>query len=140
MKELALADRDWAEALKRENAYDYIADVQLQHDSASLINSDSTCKHHLAMSVSTHESGWPRVIVGADKAGKLICRSHKCCSMPGIKRRCCHCKKVCEWQKTVDAEVSMLEATGDDTARQGRLTILAAGLKGYQLLSTAQSH
>ena len=32
VKEIALADKDWVESLTLEKAYDYITDVQLQHD------------------------------------------------------------------------------------------------------------
>ena len=140
MKEIALADKDWVESLTPEKAYDYITDVQLQHDSVNLISWGSTCKSQLVLSVGTHESGWPRVIVGAEKHGNLVCRNRKCCTMPGIKRKCRHCKKVCEWQKAVDTEVDGLEATGDDAARLDRLSVLAAELEGYQLLSVAQTH
>ena len=139
VKEIALADKDWVESLTLEKAYDYITDVQLQHDNVNLISWGSTFKSQLVLSVGAHASGWPRVIVGADRYGNLVCRNRKCCTMPGIKRKCCHCKKVCEWQKAVDTELDGLEATGDDAARLDRLSALAAELEGYQLLSAAQT-
>lgn len=139
VKAIVLADQSWVKALKPEDAYDYITEVQLQHDSVQLISWSSMSKDHLALSVGTHASGWPRVIVGSDKAGNLICRNSRCCRMPGIKRKCSHCKHVCEWQKAIDRELGVLEDTGDDPARLNRLSALAAELEGFQLLNLAQS-
>ena len=143
MKAIVLADHNWVKALKPEDAYEYLTDVQLQHDSVLLISCNNMSKDQLALSVGTHASGWPRVIAGsrlpAFKAGNLVCRSSSCCRMPGIKRKCCHCKHVCEWQKSIDQELTVLEDTGNDPTRLNSMSALAAELEGFQLLTHAQS-
>ncbi len=127
------------QSLKPEDAYEYISDVELQHDQVCHISGGCSCKSDLVLSVSAHESGWPRVIVGSDRAGKLVCRHVKCCSMPGLKRKCRHCKTVCTWLKAIDHDLDMLETTGEDPARLDRLSALAAEMEGYQLLKDNQS-
>ena len=119
------------QSLKPEDAYEYISDVELQHDQVCHISGGCSCKSDLVLSVSAHESGWPRVI-GSDRAGNLVCRHVKCCSMPGLKRKCRHCKTVCTWLKAIDHDLDMLETTGEDPA-------LAAEMEGYQLLKDNQS-
>lgn len=134
VKAIVLADEDWARASKPEDAYDYITDVELQHDCVQLISWNGISKDHLALSVGTHASGWPRAIVGSDTAGNLVCRDSACCRMPDTKHKCCHCKCVCLWQKALDQELNMLEDTENDPARLNRLSALAAKLEGFQLL------
>ncbi|DBA85908.1 TPA: hypothetical protein ACH3X1_005452 [Trebouxia sp. C0004] len=60
----------------------------------------------------------------------------KCCSMPGLKRKCRHCKTVCTWLKAIDHDLDMLQTTGEDAVRLDRLSALAAEMEGYQLLKT----
>jgi len=139
VKDIVLSDQSHMQSLKPEDAYDYISDVELQHDQVCHISGGCLCKSDLVLSVSAHKSGWPRVIVGSDRAGSLVCRHDKCCNMPGLKRKCRHCKTVSEWLKAVDHDLDMLETTGEDPARLDRLSALAAEMEGYQVLSDNQS-
>ncbi|DBA88033.1 TPA: hypothetical protein ACH3X1_005014 [Trebouxia sp. C0004] len=127
------------QSLKPQDAYEYISDVELQHDQVRHISGGCSCKSDLVLSVSAHESGWPHVIVGSDRAGSLVCKHVNCCSMPGLKRKCRHCKTVCTWLKTIDHDLDMLETSGEDPARLDRLSALAAEMEGYQLLKDNQS-
>ena len=96
------------------------------------ISEGCSCKSsaELVLSVSD-KSGWPRVIVGSDRAGSSVCRHDKCCSMPGLKRKGHRCKKVAEWLKA--------GTTGEHAARRDRLSALAAEMEEYRLLSDRQS-
>ena len=113
VKAIVLADEDWVKGLRPEDAYEYITDVQLQHDSVQLISWSSMSKDRLALSVGIHDSGWRRVIVVSDRAGNRVCRYNRYCRMPSIKHKCSHCKHVSEWQKAIDQEVNVLEETKD---------------------------
>jgi len=139
VKDIVLSDQSHMHSLKPEDAYEYISDVELQHDQVRHISGGCSCKSDLVLSVSAHESGWPRVIVGSDRAGNLVCRHVKCCSMPGLKRKCRHCTTVCTWLKAIDHDLDMLETIGEDPARLDRLSALAAEMEGYQLLKDNQS-
>ena len=58
------------QSLKSENTYDYISDVELQHDQVYNISQGCSCKGDLA--VSECLSGWPHVTVTtvkSDRAG-----------------------------------------------------------------------
>ncbi len=79
---MVLSDQSHMQSLKPEDAHDCysISDVKLQHDQFWRISKGCSCKGGLVLSVSAHKSGWPRVIVGSDKAGSLVCRHDKCCT------------------------------------------------------------
>ncbi len=139
VKDIVLSEQSHVQSLKPEDAYDCISDVDLQHDLVWHISKGCSCKSDLVLSVSAHKSGWPRVIVGSDKAGCLVCRHDECCSVPGLRRTCRHCKTVSKWLKAVDHDLNMLEQTGEDPARLDRLSALAAEMKGYQLLRDKQA-
>lgn len=140
VRSIVHAEQDWVKAVNPEDAYDYHMDVELQHDSVQLVSLSSMSKDSLALSMSRNASGWPRVTVGSDRVGNLVCRSNRWHSIPGFKHKQMHrhCKHMCEWQKAIDQELNVLKDTGNDPAWLGRLSALAAELEGFQLLDFAQ--
>lgn len=137
VKDVVLSEQSHVQSLKPEDAYDCISDVELQHDQIWHISKRCSRKSDLVLSVSVHKSGWPRVI-GSDRAGSLVCRHDKCCNVPGLRRKCRHCKTVSKWLQDIDHSLHMFGITGEDPARLDRLSALAAEMKGYQLLSDKQ--
>ena len=139
VKHFTLADEQWAASICADHVYEHIDEVKLRHDAVTLISGNSLCRADLVLSVCTSDSGWPRTVVGADSSGSLLCRNPACCSRPGLKYKCQHCKAVDQWLSGIEAEVSMLEQTADNPERLEVLSALAAETKGLSLRQHQQT-
>lgn len=113
--------------------YEHIDDVFLEHDTVTLINGSTERPTDVVLSVCPDGKGWPRVTVGADNSGYLLCQSPVCCSKAGIKYKCKHCKAVAQWLSDIERSIEQLEQTADSPDRLDMLSALAAQVEGLSL-------
>lgn len=133
VKHLASANEEWVASLSADCMYEHIDEDVLDHDAVSLISCNAGCKRDLVLSVCCNDKSWPRAVLGADHSGALFCRNPSCCTKPGIKYRCQHCKAVDAWISDIDFELDLLEQSANDPQCTSLLSALAAELEGISL-------
>ena len=122
--------------------YEFIDEVVLQHDTVILINGSTERLTDVVLSVCPDSKGWPRVTVGADHSGCLLCRSPVCANKAGLKYKCKHCKAVSQWLLDIEGSIEQLEQTADSLDRLDMFSALAAQVEGLSLrqLDSGASH